>query len=195
MQGAALGKDTGRYHITNLALSRFVDGELDEQDRRRVGDHLNSCVHCRSIVAGYARLNGELSSGAQHTRDVPYSVTWRLMSAIEASPTGFLLRVGRLARSVPATAGSLSAALLLVIGLAYMHHNTRPTVSPPHSSHTTTDGVSAMASRPVSRAVIGTRLRDISSSTLSAATRLSRPGSQPTVRIRIDPYPLRELSR
>jgi anti-sigma factor RsiW len=159
MQGAALGKDTGRYHITNLALSRFVDGELDEQDRRRIGDHLNSCVHCRSIVAGYARLNGELLSGAQHTRDVPYSVTWRLMSAIEAEPTGFLPRVGSLARSVPATAGSLSAALLLVIGLAYMHHNTRPTVSP--RSPTATAGQRS-AGVPLSRSVVRNRLRTVS---------------------------------
>jgi anti-sigma factor RsiW len=159
VQGAALGKDTGRYHITNLALSRFVDGELDEQDRLRVGDHLNSCGYCRSIVAGYARLNGELSLVARHTRDVPYSVTWRLMSSIEAEPTGLLLRIGRFARSVPATAGSLSAALLLVIALTYLHHNTRPSVSPQPPTATANQPGAGV---PVSRSVVRNRLRTVS---------------------------------
>jgi anti-sigma factor RsiW len=164
-----VGKDTGRFHISNLALSRFVDGELDEYDRMRVSDHLRCCVYCRSTVAAYTKLNGQMDAVGQRELDVPYAVTSRLMTTIDSRPTGLLYRLSRISRSVPAAAGSLSVALLLIIGVSYMHHGSKSSAA--SQSPTATASASATGTTTVSHEVMGNRLRGL--------TRGQRAGTGP----------------
>ena len=150
LRGAVVGKRVGTYHISNLAMSLFVDGELDEIDRRRVADHLDSCGCCRKTVAAYRRLDHELETAGKPTFPVPASVTYRLIDTIDARPTGLVYRLMDAARSMPAAAGTLTAALLLIIGVSYMYRGSGPGTASPSPAPTSSTQAGGGSAEPLS---------------------------------------------
>ncbi len=41
-------------------LSAFIDNELDEQEYRRIKEHLKSCVHCQKIVVQFKEMDEQI---------------------------------------------------------------------------------------------------------------------------------------
>lgn len=87
------------HTIDHATLMRFLDGELDDEDRRRVEAHLSSCTECRRGAAVY-RSVGDASSAeggeswmrpAEDARDGP--ATRDSLHSRIARPTGWLLIV------------------------------------------------------------------------------------------------------
>jgi predicted anti-sigma-YlaC factor YlaD len=62
-------------------LSHHLDGDLEEGDERRVGDHLSRCPECRRVLR---TLRRSLESLLGMVVDVPPGVTDRIIARIRA---------------------------------------------------------------------------------------------------------------
>lgn len=65
-------------------ISAFVDGELDEEARDLLKEHLKSCRDCETALEDFRRLK-ELASRASHFRINPYFLT-RIKATLEQPP-------------------------------------------------------------------------------------------------------------
>jgi predicted anti-sigma-YlaC factor YlaD len=51
--------------IIQEKLSAYLDGELTQQDRQRVGAHLQQCERCRGVLEDFARMRADI-------REIPF---------------------------------------------------------------------------------------------------------------------------
>ena len=65
-------------------ISAFVDGELREDDRRRLEEHIGSCEDCRKTLEDF-RLFKDMGLRAKPFPITPYYLT-RIRAAIEKGP-------------------------------------------------------------------------------------------------------------
>ena len=69
-------------------MTRYVDGEAPEVDRRAVEVHLSTCVPCRTRVAAQVAVRRLVRTRAARARALGVSPPWR-PRAIGFSPTRF----------------------------------------------------------------------------------------------------------
>lgn len=91
------------HAMDHATLMRFLDGELDDEERRRVEEHLASCTECRREVAVYRSIGEDLSGGGsrEHGRPgrgtVETGGTWQAVDRRLTRPAGWaLIAVGAL---------------------------------------------------------------------------------------------------
>jgi len=82
--------EVGKVHPREIELARMGDGEADAGVRRSaaVMEHLHWCARCRSVVADYVWLQGEIAATLVTAADavpVPRSKWWVVQDALFTS--------------------------------------------------------------------------------------------------------------
>jgi hypothetical protein len=94
-------------------ISGQLDGELTDNERRELEEHLRDCPECRALSAVYREISGALTEDAV----VPEGFAQGVMARLPVRPAGIRARGRSFARLVPAAA--CFAVVLLAAGALY----------------------------------------------------------------------------
>ncbi len=100
--------------MTDL-ISRYVDGELAEPERRELERHLEQCPSCRSVLSAYKNI---AAAAAESLAEPPADFTDNVMAAIKKLPDGKFVRMpdrGKTIRNAVITFAAAAACLALVL--------------------------------------------------------------------------------
>jgi hypothetical protein len=114
--------EMSRVHPTEIDLAR-LDGSSGGEAGREVADHLRWCARCRSVVADYRWLQGEVTAALASAADavaVPRPRWWAVQEALSASQRRQVAggRVSAVASVVLAVCLMLSASPVLSTAVA-----------------------------------------------------------------------------
>ncbi len=101
-------------HVEPVVLSAYVDGELDEAERARVGEHLVRCADCAATAAGYRSVTVTL---AEYLERLPVPTVGEV---IEAATAGARRHEVSLAWRRVRWVGSVAAVAAVVAALALL---------------------------------------------------------------------------
>ena len=65
-------------------LSDYIDGDLSQQQKSKLDEHLDNCPHCKSYLDSYNKTI-QLASSAARTNQIPDEVPDELIEAILAA--------------------------------------------------------------------------------------------------------------
>jgi hypothetical protein len=100
--------------MTDL-ISRYVDGELTEPERRELVRHLEQCPACRSVLSAYKNI---AAAAAESLAEPPADFPDNVMAAIKKLPDGNIARMpvrGKTTRNAIITFAAAAACLALVL--------------------------------------------------------------------------------
>ncbi len=87
-------------HLTESVLAAYLDHDLSPEERRRVEQHLDECVECRTELVASFRINESLT---QHRTVKQHARRWWIAAALAAGVTAIVV-IPRIWLSPPAPA-------------------------------------------------------------------------------------------
>ncbi|BBO88013.1 anti-sigma factor family protein [Desulfosarcina ovata] len=123
--------------IENM-LAAFIDNELSENDKQRVGAHLKTCTACRELLAELKETNELIMSAADYSdQAIDFDKMWENIQAqVDFLPTfsdrlrgrweQFKERLKLPAVWIPSAIGAVAAVLVIIF--LPMHIGKKPTL-------------------------------------------------------------------
>ena len=109
-----MSRESGQHEEYEILLTGYVDGELNEEDRRRVEEHLHGCSTCTAELAGFRRLNDLVSHiKIREPQDPEIDRFWRaLYNRMEWRGGWLLLLVGSFTVTAAVVVAVLTSSML-----------------------------------------------------------------------------------
>lgn len=101
-------------HCAVRDLSRYVDAELSDEERRVMNVHLRTCSACALELEKFRRVDRALAAWGTLVRPVPRETEARILRSVEERKPHTSRILNRFA---PAALGSVLAAVVLAAGI------------------------------------------------------------------------------